>query len=58
MGNTFAIMDFADPDDPPLVYLESLIGSHYVERPEQVTRFRQAFGQVQAQAVPLEELLR
>lgn len=57
MGNTFAIMDFADPDDPPLVYLESLVGSHYVERPEQVARFRQAFGQVRAQAEPLEEFV-
>jgi transcriptional regulator with XRE-family HTH domain len=57
MGNTFAIMDFADPDDPSLVYLESLVGSHYVERPEQVARFRHAFGQVRAQAVPLEEFV-
>jgi transcriptional regulator with XRE-family HTH domain len=58
MGNTFMIMDFDDPDDPSLVYLESMVGSHYVERPEQVTRFRQAFERVRAQAVPLEDFVR
>lgn len=55
MGGSFALMDFADPDDPPLVYLESLVGSHYVERSEQVAQFRHAFERIRAQAVPLEE---
>jgi transcriptional regulator with XRE-family HTH domain len=58
MGGSFAIMDFPDPEDPSMVYLESLVGSHYVERPEQVAQFRHAFGRIRAQAVPLEEFLR
>jgi transcriptional regulator with XRE-family HTH domain len=57
MDSTFTIMDFADPDDPPLVYLESLIGSRYVERIEHVAEFRRAFDRIRGQAVPLEEYL-
>jgi transcriptional regulator with XRE-family HTH domain len=57
-GGTFAIMDFDDPDDPSLIYLESLIGSRYVERVEHVEQFRHAFDRIRTQAVPLEEYLR
>jgi transcriptional regulator with XRE-family HTH domain len=55
MSCTFTIMDFADPEDPPLVYLESLIGSRYVEAPEHITEFRRVFDQVRARAIPLED---
>ena len=55
MRGDFMIMDFADGDDPPLVYLESLVGSRYVERPDQLAEYRRAFDQVRAQAVPLKE---
>ena len=55
MRGAFTIMDFADPDDPPLVYLESLVGSRYVERPDQVAEYRRAFNRIRAQAVPLKE---
>jgi transcriptional regulator with XRE-family HTH domain len=57
MSCTFTIMDFAEPEDPPLVYLESLIGSRYVEEAEHVEEFRRVFGQVRERAVPLEEHL-
>jgi hypothetical protein len=57
MRGPFTIMEFADPDDPPLVYLESLIGSRYVERPDQLAEFRRAFDRVRAQAVPLKEYI-
>jgi transcriptional regulator with XRE-family HTH domain len=55
MRGPFTIMDFDDPEDPPLVYLESLIGSRYVERPDQIAEFRSAFDQMRAKAVSLEE---
>lgn len=55
MRGDFVIMDFADADDPPLVYLESLIGSRYLERVEHLAVYRDAFDQVSAQSVPLEE---
>ncbi|MDY7091138.1 MAG: Scr1 family TA system antitoxin-like transcriptional regulator, partial [Actinomycetota bacterium] len=57
MRGTFTILDFADPQDPPLVYLESLVGSYYVERAEHLAAYRRAFDRIRAQAVPLEEYL-
>jgi transcriptional regulator with XRE-family HTH domain len=57
MRGQFTIMDFDDPDDPSLVYVETLVGSRYMEKPEHVAEFRRAFRQVQAQAVPLEEYI-
>ena len=57
MRGPFTIMDFDDPDDPSLVYVETLVGSRFVERPEQVADFRRAFQQIQAQAVSLEEYI-
>jgi hypothetical protein len=57
MRGSFTILDFEDPEDPPLVYLESLVGSQYVERPEQVEEVRRAFERIRSQAVPLEEYL-
>lgn len=58
MRGPFTILDFDDPDDPSLVYLETLIGSRYVERTDQVSEFRCAFDQIREQAVPLEEYLK
>ena len=58
MRGDFTIMDFLDPEDPALVFLESLIGSRYVERRDQVTLYRAAFDRIRAQAVPLEEHVR
>jgi transcriptional regulator with XRE-family HTH domain len=55
MRGPFTILDFDDPDDPAVVYLESFIGARYVERQDQVAEFRSAFDQMRAQAVPLEE---
>ena len=48
-------MDFADIDDPPLVYLESLIGSRYVEQTDQLRLYREAFDRIFVRAVPVEE---
>lgn len=55
MRGDFVIMDFADVDDPPLVYLESLIGSRYVEQTDQLAVYRQAFDAIFDLAVPVEE---
>jgi transcriptional regulator with XRE-family HTH domain len=57
MRGPFTLMDFDDPDDPPLVYLESYIGSRYVERKDHVAAFRAAFDAIRTQAVPVEEYL-
>jgi hypothetical protein len=55
MRGPFTIMDFADEGDPSLVYIENLVGSRYMERPDHVAEFRNAFAQMQALAVPFEE---
>src|SRR4051794_30866843 len=51
----FTMLDFDDPDDPSVVYVESLIGGRYIELPEHVARFRAVFEQLRARAVPVEE---
>ena len=48
-------MDFHDPDDPPVVYEESLAGSRYLEQTAQVDVYRRAFNDMTRQAVPIEE---
>lgn len=55
MRGDFVIMDFPDRDDPPLVYLESLIGSRYVEETEQLVMYREAFDEITERAVPVED---
>lgn len=51
----FTILDFPDPMDPPVVYLETYDAARYPERAEQVARFRRRFQSLHAAAVPLEE---
>jgi Domain of unknown function (DUF5753) len=57
MRGSFSILDFDDPDDPPVVYLESLADIRYVERTDQVLMFRDGFDRIREQAIPLEEYL-
>jgi hypothetical protein len=51
----FTMLDFDDPDDPSIVYVESLIGGRYIELEEHVAQYRAAFEQMRARAVPVEE---
>ena len=55
MRGDFVIMDFPDPADPPLAYLESLIGSRYVEETDHLVLYREAFDEIAERAVPVEE---
>jgi transcriptional regulator with XRE-family HTH domain len=55
MHGPFTILDFDDPDDPSLVYLESVVGSRYIERPKHVGEFRAVFEGMRAQAIPVRE---
>jgi hypothetical protein len=57
MRGPFVILDFDDPDDPSVGYVENLIGSRYLEKPGEVAQFRRAFDQMQQQVLPLEEWL-
>ena len=56
MNGRFTILDFAEPDeDPSVVYLEYLVGSRYLERPDQVGTFRGTFGRMWERASPMRE---
>jgi len=50
MHGSFAIMDFPDPADPALVYLESMTSDLYLEREADVQRYTMIFDHLQAAA--------
>lgn len=53
----FAVMDFADPEDPSVVYIESYLGARYNDRPAYVARYREVVVAIHGRAVPVEEYL-
>jgi len=51
LGSRFVILQFADPLDPGAVYVEQVhLRDEFVEKPEQVQVFVNAFGRLQASA--------
>jgi transcriptional regulator with XRE-family HTH domain len=52
----FTLMDFNDPDDPTVVYLESLTGARYLEQERAVREYRRAFDRLVQQSVPIKEM--
>jgi transcriptional regulator with XRE-family HTH domain len=52
---SFTILDFADPDDPPVVYIEVHTGARYLEKPAEVAEFRRIYERIHRQATPIEE---
>jgi len=55
MAGAFRIMDFEDPEDPDVVYLESHVGALYLEEPEEVREYRRIFDLICAVSVPIAE---
>jgi transcriptional regulator with XRE-family HTH domain len=55
MAGAFRILDFDDPEDPDVVYLESHVGALYLEEPVEVDEYRRIFDLISKQAVPVEE---
>ena len=55
MLGAFRILDFADADDPPLVYLETEVGARYLEKSSELGHYRRIFELINEQAVPIEE---
>jgi transcriptional regulator with XRE-family HTH domain len=53
MAGAFRIMDFEDPEDPDVVYLESHIGALYLEETEEVQEYRRIFALICKAAVPI-----
>ncbi|GIF68860.1 transcriptional regulator [Asanoa ishikariensis] len=54
MAGAFRILDFDDPDDPDVVYLESHVGALYLEEEHEVAEYRRVFDLVSRASVPLE----
>jgi hypothetical protein len=55
MVGPFTILDFDDPDDPAVVYLETQTGARYLEKPEELDEYRRIFHLVYQKTVPLKE---
>jgi transcriptional regulator with XRE-family HTH domain len=53
----FTIMDFADPADPDVVYLESITGARYLEQANHLRTYRRVWDILARQSIPLEEHL-
>jgi transcriptional regulator with XRE-family HTH domain len=46
MPGSFVVMDFADPFDAPLVYVDAIAGDAFLETGEDVARFADAFDRI------------
>ncbi|HEU4425815.1 MAG TPA: helix-turn-helix transcriptional regulator [Pilimelia sp.] len=55
MIGPFAILDFDDPDDPAVAYVETQTGARYLEKPDELQEYRRIFGLVYEKTVPIEE---
>jgi transcriptional regulator with XRE-family HTH domain len=55
MAGAFRILDFDDPEDPDVVYLESHVGALYLQEPAEVDEYRRIFDLISNDAVPVEE---
>jgi transcriptional regulator with XRE-family HTH domain len=55
MAGAFRIMEFDDPDDPDIVYLESHVGALYLEELDLVDEYRRIFGLISRDSVSVEE---
>jgi transcriptional regulator with XRE-family HTH domain len=51
----FIILDFDDPDDPAVVYLETHTGARYLEKPDELNQYRRIFDLIYEKTVPIEE---
>ena len=52
---SFALLDFEDPDDPSVAYVEGPGGARYFDRPAERAEYEYVFASVQQRAIPIEE---
>jgi transcriptional regulator with XRE-family HTH domain len=55
MAGAFRILDFDDPEDPDVVYLESHVGALYLQEPDEVDEYRRIFSLISKDAIAVEE---
>jgi transcriptional regulator with XRE-family HTH domain len=51
LDNTFTLLEFADPGQPPVVYVENMAGTFYLERQADIDRYREALEHLRASAL-------
>ncbi len=55
VAGAFRILDFDDPDDPNIVYLEAQIGGRYLQKPDEYDEYRRIWDLISRTAIPLKE---
>jgi transcriptional regulator with XRE-family HTH domain len=55
MDGTFAILDFPEAGDPDVVYAENATGGLFLEKTEEIHKYRRTFESIQATALTPEE---
>jgi transcriptional regulator with XRE-family HTH domain len=55
MVGAFTILDFDDPDDPAVVYLETQTGARYLEKADELAEYRRIFELTYEKTVSIEE---
>jgi len=55
MLGAFALLDFDDDADPPIVYIEAEAGARYLAKQNELAGYRRIFDSIYKQSVPLEE---
>ena len=55
MAGAFRVLEFDDPEDPDVVYLESHVGALYLEEPAEVDEYRRIFDLVANAAIPVQD---
>ncbi|MDP9792934.1 transcriptional regulator with XRE-family HTH domain [Catenuloplanes nepalensis] len=54
--SAFTVLSLPDPEDPDVVYQESLVGARYSENPDEVETYLMYFDRCKAKSVPLKEI--
>lgn len=55
MAGAFRILDFDDPEDPDIVYLENHVGALYLEETNEVNEYRRIFDLINNDAIPIRD---
>jgi transcriptional regulator with XRE-family HTH domain len=55
MRGSFTVMDFDDPEDPPVVHFDTQVGSKFLEQWGALARYRKSFADLSTLSVPIKE---
>ncbi|HEY2792974.1 MAG TPA: helix-turn-helix transcriptional regulator [Micromonosporaceae bacterium] len=56
MAGAFRIMEFDDPEDPDVVYLESHVGALYLEELDEIKEYQRIFSLIVRDSVPIDDI--